>query len=75
MFLCFKDFYNFMEDSGSYSVTSSTIEKRLLKEIPMRRYSKYLTSFKDSNVVNGDLDTLLNGVTKKKLKIIPNNIT
>ncbi|KEH38909.1 serine carboxypeptidase-like 51 [Medicago truncatula] len=71
----FVDFYNFMEDSGSYSVTSSTIEKRLLKEIPMRRYSKYLTSFKDSNVVNGDLDTLLNGVTKKKLKIIPNNIT
>jgi len=61
-----------MEDNGSYLATSSTIEKRLFKEISMRRYSKYLTS---SNVVNGDLDTLLNGVTKKKLKIIPKNIT
>jgi len=64
-----------MEDQDNGSAISSTIEKRLFKEMSMRRYSKYLTSLKNSNVVNGNLDTLLNGVTKKKLKIIPKNIT
>ncbi|KAK7324897.1 hypothetical protein VNO77_28823 [Canavalia gladiata] len=64
------DFYNFLLDSGSYSVTLSAMKMKLFKEISMRRYSNYLSAG-----VNGDLNSLLNGVTKKKLKIIPENIT
>ncbi|KAK7272194.1 hypothetical protein RJT34_28641 [Clitoria ternatea] len=70
------DFYNFLMDSGSDSVSLSTMKLKLFKEISMRRYSKHLTSIRYSPGINGDLiSSLLNGVTKKKLKIIPENIT
>ncbi|KAK2424111.1 serine carboxypeptidase [Trifolium repens] len=72
-------FYDFMEDDGSNLPTLSTTKKRLFNEISMRRYSKYLTSMKSSTVGNNNaieiLYTLLNGALKKKLKIIPHNLT
>ncbi|MCI20871.1 serine carboxypeptidase-like 51-like, partial [Trifolium medium] len=43
-----------------------------------KRYSKYLTSIRTRSSTPGgedDIDTLLNGVIKKKLKIIPENVT
>jgi hypothetical protein len=70
-----------MEDyyDGSNLTTLSTTKKRLFNEISMRRYSKYLTSMKSSTVDNNDameiLYTLLNGAIRKKLKIIPHNLT
>jgi serine carboxypeptidase 1 len=63
-------------DDGSNLTTLSTTKKRLFNEISMRRYSKYLTSMKSSTVDNNDaLYTLLNGAIRKKLKIIPHNLT
>ena len=70
-----QDFYNFLLDSGSVS-TASAAELGLTKGIALRRYSKYLTSLGSSpGGDSGDLDSLLNGVIKKKLKIIPENVT
>lgn len=71
------DFYNFLVDSGSGSDISA-LEVGLLKERSMKRYSKYLTSLRtrsSSPGGDGELSTLLNGVIKKKLKIIPENVT
>jgi serine carboxypeptidase 1 len=65
-------------DAGSDSVTIAASELGLLKEISMKRYSKYLTSLRTRYSTpggDGDVDTLLNGVIKKKLKIIPENVT
>jgi serine carboxypeptidase 1 len=65
-------------DDGSNLTTLSTTKKRLFNEISMRRYSKYLTSMKSSTVGNNDIEilyTLLNGAIRKKLKIIPHNLT
>ncbi|GAU35378.1 hypothetical protein TSUD_57270 [Trifolium subterraneum] len=72
------DFYNFLVDAGSDSATIAASELGLLKEISMKRYSKYLTSIRTRSSTPGgedDIDTLLNGVIKKKLKIIPENVT
>ncbi|XP_061353464.1 serine carboxypeptidase-like 51 [Gastrolobium bilobum] len=72
------DFYNFMVDAGNDSVTLSAMELGLSKEIAIKRYSKYLTSMRSRSSSPGgdvDLDKLLNGVIKKKLKIIPENVT
>ncbi|ONI00972.1 hypothetical protein PRUPE_6G114600 [Prunus persica] len=73
------DFYNFMLDSGMDPVSSlATIE--VSKGIALKKYSRYLSSLRSSSSAGGgdgvgDLDTLLNGVIKKKLKIIPDNVT
>ncbi|BAT90485.1 Serine carboxypeptidase-like 51 [Vigna angularis] len=70
------DFYNFLEDAGSDDV--ATLELALYKKISMKRYSRYLTSLRSRSRTPGgadDLDTLLNGVIKKRLKIIPENVT
>jgi serine carboxypeptidase 1 len=72
------DFYNLLVDAGSDSVTIAASELGLLKEISMKRYSKYLTSLRTRYSTpggDGDVYTLLNGVIKKKLKIIPENVT
>ncbi|XP_027342906.1 serine carboxypeptidase-like 51 [Abrus precatorius] len=71
------DFYNFLKDSTSDSETLNEMELGLFKEVAMMRYSKYLTS-KTSSLLGGeedDLERLLNGVIKNKLKIIPENVT
>lgn len=57
------------------SVTAIELSK---KNIALNRYSRYLGSLRKSSLSpggNGDLDTLMNGVIKRKLKIIPNNVT
>ncbi|KAK2980297.1 hypothetical protein RJ640_006295 [Escallonia rubra] len=70
----FVDFYNFLLDSGMDPVSLTAAE--LSRGIAMKRYSRYLTSLRSSVGGDGDsLDTLLNGVIKKKLNIIPENVT
>ncbi|XP_058762604.1 serine carboxypeptidase-like 51 [Vicia villosa] len=72
------DFYNFLLDEGSDSATISALNLGLFKETSINRYSKYLTSKRTRSYTPGgdnDLGTLLNGVIKKKLKIIPENVT
>ncbi|KAK8463965.1 hypothetical protein PHAVU_011G087900 [Phaseolus vulgaris] len=72
----FVDFYNFLEDAGSDDVAA--LELGLYKKISTKRYSRYLTSLRSRSKSPGgdnDLDKLLNGVIKKKLKIIPENVT
>ncbi|KAI4334311.1 hypothetical protein L6164_019022 [Bauhinia variegata] len=70
------DFYNFLLDAGSDSESISAMELGLSKGISMKRYSKYLSSLRSApGGDGGDLDSLLNGVVKKKLKIIPENVT
>ncbi|KAK7262227.1 hypothetical protein RJT34_29790 [Clitoria ternatea] len=70
------DFYNLLEDAGSGDIAA--LELGLFQKVSMKRYSKYLTSLRSSSSSPGggdDLDKLLNGVVKKKLKIIPENVT
>lgn len=57
------DFYNFLLDSGMDPVAT------------MRQYSTYLSSLRTPGGGTGDLDTLMNGPVKKKLKIIPKDVT
>lgn len=71
------DFYNFLVDAGSGSDISA-MAVGLIKERSRKRYSEYLTSLRTrSSSPGGDdkLGALLNGVIKKKLKIIPENVT
>uniref|UniRef100_A0A5B7A2R5 Carboxypeptidase n=1 Tax=Davidia involucrata TaxID=16924 RepID=A0A5B7A2R5_DAVIN len=63
------DFYNFLLDSGMDPISLTTAE--LSKEIAMKRYSRYLDSLRTSPV---DVDSLMNGAIRKKLKIIPDNV-
>ncbi|TQE04004.1 hypothetical protein C1H46_010375 [Malus baccata] len=69
------DFYNFLLDSGMDPVSSlATIQYN--KGIYVKKYSRYLSSLRSSaGGGNGDLDSLLNGAIKKKLKIIPDDVT
>lgn len=68
------DFYNFLLDSGMDPVSLTAAE--LQKEIAINRYSRYLNSLRYSaGSGNGDLYSLMNGPIKKKLKIIPENVT
>ncbi|KAJ7981081.1 Carboxypeptidase [Quillaja saponaria] len=68
------DFYNFLsENSGGNSITSMDLGQS--KVISVQRYSRYLSSLRPTPGGNGGLGSLLNGVIKKKLKIIPDNVT
>nr|CAD1832246.1 unnamed protein product [Ananas comosus var. bracteatus] len=60
------DFYNFLLDSGMdpLSVTSASLM--------MKSYSRYLNSKVSSS---DSLNSLMNGVVREKLKIIPKNIS
>ncbi|KAK1588507.1 hypothetical protein Q3G72_024143 [Acer saccharum] len=76
------DFYNFLLDSGMDPVSATATEK-ISEVISMKRYSGYLSTLKSSSSSSytpdgdgdGDLNSLLNGAIKKKLKIIPENVT
>ncbi|KAK4255174.1 hypothetical protein QN277_008204 [Acacia crassicarpa] len=70
------DFYNFLRDSGSNATTSSTmVNLGSNRERSLKRYSNYLTSKRSSSTSGtGSLKDLLNGVIRKKLKIIPKNV-
>ncbi|KAB2606615.1 serine carboxypeptidase-like 51 [Pyrus ussuriensis x Pyrus communis] len=67
------DFYNFLLDSGRDPV-SSLASIRYNQGI--EKYSIYLSSLRSSaGGGKGHLGSLLNGVIKKKLEIIPDNVT
>jgi serine carboxypeptidase 1 len=70
------DFYNFLLDSGMDPVSSLTAIE-MSKGLAVNRYSRYLSSLRSTpdGGGDGDLDTLMNGVIKKKLQIVPENVT
>jgi len=52
------------------------VELGLSKEVAIMRYSKYLKSkISTLGSEDDDLEKLLNGVVRKKLNIIPENVT
>ncbi|GMN59817.1 hypothetical protein TIFTF001_028911 [Ficus carica] len=68
------DFYNFLSDTETDSDSSlATLE--MSKMTSTKRYSRYLSSLRASPGGGGDLDSLMNGAIKKKLKIIPENVS
>ncbi|KAK4492674.1 hypothetical protein RD792_003494 [Penstemon davidsonii] len=69
----FVDFYNFLLDSGMDPVSLTASE--LSQQIAIKRYSRYLNSFRSTPGGEGDLDSLMNGEIKKKLKIIPRDVS
>lgn len=54
---------------------SSLTTLGLSKGLAINRYSRYLSSLRSTPDGDGDLGTLMNGVIKKKLQIIPENVT
>ncbi|KAK4408441.1 Serine carboxypeptidase-like 51 [Sesamum angolense] len=67
------DFYNFLLDSGMDPVSLKASE--LSQQIAKSRYLRYLNSLRSSTPGGGgDLDSLMNGEIKKKLKIIPDDV-
>lgn len=67
------DFYNFMLDSGMDPLALTSSE--LSQSIGMKRYSRYLQLSRITPGSDADLDNLMNGVIRKKLKIIPKNVS
>ncbi|XP_073105800.1 serine carboxypeptidase-like 51 isoform X1 [Elaeis guineensis] len=64
------DFYNFLRDAGSYPISGMAVA--LSDKIDMKKgYSMYLSS----NASSVDLASLMNGVIKEKIKIIPKNVS
>ncbi|KAL2511171.1 Serine carboxypeptidase-like 51 [Abeliophyllum distichum] len=66
------DFYNFLLDSGMDPVSMTASE--LKRQISIKRYSRYLNSLRLTPGGDGDIDSLMNGPIKKKLKIIPDDV-
>ncbi|KAG8371241.1 hypothetical protein BUALT_Bualt13G0067200 [Buddleja alternifolia] len=66
------DFYNFLLDSGMDPLSLTASE--LSRQIAIRRYSRYLSSFMSTPGGDDDLDSLMNGEIKNKLKIIPKDV-
>lgn len=54
--------------------TVSSTAAELSQKIATKRYSRYLDSLRASPGGDGDLDTLMNVVLRKKLKIIPKDV-
>ncbi|XP_024023794.1 serine carboxypeptidase-like 51 [Morus notabilis] len=69
------DFYNFLLDTEVDSASSlATLE--MSKTISTKRYSRYLSTLRSSSPGGGGgLDDLMNGAVRKKLRIIPKNVT
>ncbi|GAB4824824.1 Serine carboxypeptidase-like 51, variant 2 [Ancistrocladus abbreviatus] len=70
------DFYNFLLDSSMDPLATTAVVAS--NKLAFRRYSRYLNSLRPtiSTPGNGfDLDSFMNGPIRKKLKIIPNNVT
>lgn len=51
----------------------SLTASELKQEIAIKRYSRYLSSLKPGG--KGDIGSLMDGIIKRKLKIIPENVT
>eukprot|EP01018_Ginkgo_biloba_P021550 Gb_21565 [translate_table: standard] len=69
------DFYNFLLDASAETVSSVTSLGHMSIGSP-KHFDRYLASKKTSreNGAEFDLDTFMNSVIRKKLKIIPENI-
>ncbi|PIA43536.1 hypothetical protein AQUCO_01900137v1 [Aquilegia coerulea] len=68
----FVDFYNFMLDFDNDPIEGTTNEAS--RRTSTERYSKYLDSSRSLST-SDDLPTLMDGVIREKLKIIPTNVT
>ncbi|KAI3748214.1 hypothetical protein L6452_11157 [Arctium lappa] len=67
------DFYNFLLDSGSIHEPVTAAEQS--RKFANKRYSRYLESLRFSaGAKEGDIHTLMNGVIRKKLGIIPKHL-
>ncbi|OWM73729.1 hypothetical protein CDL15_Pgr026833 [Punica granatum] len=72
------DFYNFLLDSFMDPLSSSVAAKEHVNAIAVKRYSTYLNYLKSppsSTGNDGDIKRLMEGPIRKKLKIIPENVT
>ncbi|KAG9132257.1 hypothetical protein Leryth_020555 [Lithospermum erythrorhizon] len=69
------DFYNFMLDSDMDPVSAATLSSELHQNIALKKYSRYLNSLRASPGGTVDIDGLMNGAIRDKLKIIPDNFT
>ncbi|KAJ6715683.1 SERINE PROTEASE FAMILY S10 SERINE CARBOXYPEPTIDASE [Salix koriyanagi] len=73
------DFYNFLLDSGSDPVSLTTAAAELSQKSAMKSYTRYISSLRSLPAGGGggvgDLDSIMNGVIKRKLKIIPANFS
>ncbi|CAH9097378.1 unnamed protein product [Cuscuta epithymum] len=67
------DFYNFMLDANMDPL--SVVASELSQELALKRYSRYLESRSFSPGSDADLSKLMNGAIKKKLGIIPENVS
>lgn len=67
-----QDFYNFLLDSNMDPLSLTAVE--LSEQIAKTRYLRYLNSVRRSPGGDVDIDTLMNGAIKNKLKIIPKNV-
>ncbi|XP_077226085.1 serine carboxypeptidase-like 51 [Tasmannia lanceolata] len=63
------DFYNFLLDSGSDPVSTAAVG---FSDGITMKYSRYLTS---KTSLTGDFSDFMNGVIRKKLKIIPPSVS
>lgn len=54
---------------------SSTTASELSEKIAFKRYSRYLNLLRSTPGGDGDINSLMNGEIRKKLKIIPDNVT
>ncbi|KAH9618957.1 hypothetical protein KSS87_003862 [Heliosperma pusillum] len=71
------DFYNFLLDSSMDPVgsTSTTTNEALSQKLVFGRHSRYLNTLSTDISNDFDLDDLMEGPIKTKLKIIPHNVT
>lgn len=53
---------------------SATAAELSQNKITLKRYSRYLDSSRALPGGDGDLDTLMNDILRKKLKIIPRDV-
>ncbi|CAN8320338.1 unnamed protein product [Cochlearia groenlandica] len=70
------DLYNFMLDYAMDPMSLTTIKDTRKESGILKRYSRYLNDLRISSDVDngGGINKLMNGVIKKKLKIIPKDL-
>lgn len=71
------DFYNFLIDSEADSDSAVTVSLENINSESPRRYSRYLSAKKNSGGSKSqpfDFGAFMNGVIRKKLKIIPKSV-
>jgi serine carboxypeptidase 1 len=70
-----QDVYNFLLDSGMNPVSADSSLSSPSSVLQALRYSTYLGSQEDSSADSSNtIDSIMNGVIKEKLKIIPKDV-